>query len=305
MESIITGILSAGCVSGVLFGMYEYRRRKKLYRETDRMLESILEGDPILVSDLKEGEVSALSGKIRKIQEMQEMSVSQAEEEKEKVKSLISNMSHQLKTPLANIRMYEEILREENQDAETREKFLAKMQTQSEKLEWILNSLFKMVKLEQNVMVFEVSMCPIRKTILDAVNLVYEKAARKQIPIKTGYIPDLLLYHNAKWTSEVFANLLENAVKYTGEGGTIQVDLNQYEMYAEIRITDTGMGIRKEEIPRIFQRFYRSKDVENLEGSGIGLYLSRLIAEKEKGYIQVESVYGKGSSFSVFLRMEK
>ena len=109
MESIITGILSAGCVSGVLFGMYEYRRRKKLYRETDRMLESILEGDPILVSDLKEGEVSALSGKIRKIQEMQEMSVSQAEEEKEQVKSLISNMSHQLKTPLANIRMYEEI----------------------------------------------------------------------------------------------------------------------------------------------------------------------------------------------------
>ena len=305
MESIITGILSAGCVSGILFGMYEYRRRKKLYRETDRMLESILEGDPILVSDLKEGEVSALSGKIRKIQEKQEMSVSQAEEEKEQVKSLISNMSHQLKTPLANIRMYEEILREENQDAETREKFLAKMQTQSEKLEWILNSLFKMVKLEQNVMVFEASMCPIQKTILDAVNLVYEKAAKKQIQIKTGYISDLLLYHNAKWTSEVFVNLLENAVKYTGEGGTIQIDLKQYEMYAEIRITDTGMGIRKEEIPRIFQRFYRSKDVENLEGSGIGLYLSRLIAEKEKGYIQVESVYGKGSSFSVFLRMEK
>lgn len=305
MESIITGILSAGCVSGILFGMYEYRRRKKLYRETDRMLESILEGDPILVSDLKEGEVSALSGKIRKIQEMQEMSVSQAEEEKEQVKSLISNMSHQLKTPLANIRMYEEILRKENQDAETREKFLEKMQTQSEKLEWILNSLFKMVKLEQNVMVFEASMCPIQKTILDAVNLVYEKAAKKQILIKTGYISDLLLYHNAKWTSEVFVNLLENAVKYTGEGGTIQIDLKQYEMYAEIRITDTGMGIRKEEIPRIFQRFYRSKDVENLEGSGIGLYLSRLIAEKEKGYIQVESVYGKGSSFSVFLRMEK
>ena len=215
------------------------------------------------------------------------MSVSQAEEEKEQVKSLISNMSHQLKTPLANIRMYEEILREENQDAETREKFLAKMQTQSEKLEWILNSLFKMVKLEQNVMVFEVSMCPIRKTILDAVNLVYEKAARKQIPIKTGYIPDLFLYHNAKWTSEVFANLLENAVKYTSEGGAIQIDLKQYEMYAEIRITDTGIGIRKEEMPRIFQRFYRSKDVENLEGSGIGLYLSRLIAEKELSLIHI------------------
>ena len=126
MESIITGILSAGCVSGVLFGMYEYRRRKKLYRETDRMLESILEGDPILVSDLKEGEVSALSGKIRKIQEMQEMSVSQAEEEKEQVKSLISNMSHQLKTPLANIRMYEEILRKKTRTRRQEKSFWQK-----------------------------------------------------------------------------------------------------------------------------------------------------------------------------------
>ena len=147
-------------------------------------------------------------------------------------------------------------------------------------------------------------MCPIRKTILEAVNLVYEKAVRKQVQIKTGYIPDMLVYHNAKWTAEIFVNLLENAVKYTREGGQIRIDLRQYEMYAEIRITDTGMGIRKEEIPRIFQRFYRSKDAENLEGSGIGLYLSRLIAEKEKGYLQVESVYGKGSCFSVFLRME-
>ena len=284
---------------------YSIYQKRKTYRLIDRLLDSVLNREMIAASDVEEGEYSALVSKIKQIQEVLDNHVNSAEQEKEQVKSLISNMSHQLKTPLANIRMYEEILREENQDAETREKFLAKMQTQSEKLEWILNSLFKMVKLEQNVMVFEVSMCPIRKTILDAVNLVYEKAARKQIPIKTGYIPDLFLYHNAKWTSEVFANLLENAVKYTSEGGAIQIDLKQYEMYAEIRITDTGIGIRKEEMPRIFQRFYRSKDVENLEGSGIGLYLSRLIAEKEKGYIQVESVYGKGSCFSVFLRMEK
>lgn len=304
MELIVTGILAAGGAAGILFGIYERRKQKRLYRETDRMLESVLDGNPVFVSDLEEGELSALSGKISKIQAMQEMSVSQAEREKEQVKRLISNLSHQLKTPLANIRMYEELLMEDNQDAETQKKFLTKMQIQSEKLEWILNSLFKMVKLEQNVIVFEASMCPIRKTILEAVNLVYEKAVRKQVQIKTGYIPDMLVYHNVKWTAEIFVNLLENAVKYTWEGGQIRIDLRQYEMYAEIRITDTGMGIRKEEIPRIFQRFYRSKDAENLEGSGIGLYLSRLIAEKEKGYLQVESVYGKGSCFSVFLRME-
>ena len=302
MESIITGILSAGCVSGVLFGMYEYRRRKKLYRETDRMLESILEGDPILVSDLKEGEVSALSGKIRKIQEMQEMSVSQAEEEKEQVKSLISNMSHQLKTPLANIRMYEEILREENQDAETREKFLAKMQTQSEKLEWILNSLFKMVKLEQGVLSFEAENLGIKDTIRNAVSGVYEKAEKKGMEICTESFEDRYLYHNRPWTAEAIENILENAVKYSPENSKIRITLEGFEMYTRIGIQDQGMGIPKKEQSRIFHRFYRGKNAENFEGSGIGLYLTRLILEMEKGYITVESAPGKGSTFFLYLQ---
>lgn len=304
MEMIQMVLLAAVGVMGTAFGMYERWKRKRLYQKTDAMLESVLEKQEVSVSDLKEGEISALAGKIRRIQEQQELSVQLAEEEKEQVKSLISNLSHQLKTPLANIKMYEEILLEEP-DAAARHQFLEKMKKQSEKLEWILNSLFKMVKLEQNVILFEAEMAPIRKTIQEAVSLIYEKAAQKQIQIQMGEIPDLLLYHNQKWTAEVFANLLENAVKYTKEGGLIQIDLHQYEMYAQIQIKDNGMGIRAEEYPLIFQRFYRSKDAGNLEGSGIGLYLSKLIAEKEKGYLQVESVYGKGSCFSVFLKLEK
>ena len=175
------------------------------------------------------------------------------------------------------------------------------MQTQSEKLEWILNSLFKMVKLEQNVMVFEVSMCPIRKTILDAVNLVYEKAARKQIPIKTGYIPDLFLYHNAKWTSEVFANLLENAVKYTSEGGAIQIDLKQYEMYAEIRITDTGIGIPANEQKKMFKSLFRGNNAINLQitGSGIGMLLTYKLIKSHAGKISMSSIENVGTTFKL------
>lgn len=101
---------------------------------------------------------------------------------------------------------------------------------------------------------------------------------------------------------EVFVNLLENAVKYTQEGGRIFITVHPYEIYTEIRISDNGRGIRQEELTDIFKRFYRSPEVENLEGSGIGLYLSNLILEKEKGYITVTSEYGKGSSFSVFLQ---
>ena len=101
---------------------------------------------------------------------------------------------------------------------------------------------------------------------------------------------------------EVFVNLLENAMKYTEKGGSISIRVKAYELYTEIQISDNGRGIRQEELTDIFKRFYRSPEVENMEGSGIGLYLANLILEKEKGYITVLSEYGKGSCFSVFLQ---
>ena len=225
-----------------------------------------------------------------------------AEEEKEQVKSQISNMSHQLKTPLAGLMMYREMLEEEGLDDRTRKKFLQKMKQQSEKLDWILQSLFKMVNLEQGAVVFEAEPLPIKETILDAVTAVLDKADKKGIEITTEPFADQTLWHNRKWTAEVLVNLLENAVKYTETGGQITIAVRPMELYTEIAVADTGMGIREEELPEIFKRFYRSRDVENLEGSGIGLYLSRLILEHEKGYLTAASQPGRGSVFSVFLQ---
>lgn len=284
-----------------------HRKKSALYHSVDRMMDELLDDKEIMLTDLKEGEISALAGKAKRLQEKLTVEIGQAEREKEQVKSLISNMSHQLKTPLANIMMYEEILSgddgsQEEICATERKKFLHKMKNQSEKVEWILNSLFKMVKLEQNVIVFEAEPNLIRRTLLDAVNLVYEKAQKKQIEIETEYFPDCSLFHNPKWTTEVFANILENAVKYTPEYGKITIGMRRFEMYSEIWIRDTGIGIQEEELTEIFKRFYRSREVENVDGSGIGLYLSKLILEKEKGYMNVASRIGEGSCFSVFLQ---
>lgn len=297
-------VLAAVCASAAWIF---YRQKRRLYRSVTKMLDELLDDKAVTLTDLKEGEISALAGRAKRLSEKLQFEISQAEQEKEQVKSLISNMSHQLKTPLANIMMYEEILTSEGSDGtelsrKEQKKFLGKMHIQSEKVNWILNSLFKMVKLEQNVIVFEAGPNLIRKTILDAVNLIYEKAQAKEIGIETEYFPDCSLFHNPKWTTEVFANLLENAVKYTPRGGRITIGMNRLEMYTEIWIQDTGIGIAPEELPKIFQRFYRSPDVENLEGSGIGLYLSKLILEKEKGYMNVASRKGEGSCFSVFLQ---
>ena len=149
-------------------------------------------------------------------------------------------------------------------------------------------------------------MYPIRNTIMQAMDSVALKAANKDIEIiATEEISDVKVYHNFKWTREVFENILENAIKYSPCKSIIKISIEQLETYTKISIEDSGIGIRDEEYVKIFQRFYRSKDVENAEGSGIGLYLCRLILENEKGSITVKSQYGKGSVFSVFLLNEK
>lgn len=288
-------ILSYGC-------LYMWKRNRKMYRVIDRMMDEILDGKKISESDIKEGEISALASKTKRIQQKVDFGLKSAEEEKEQVKRLISNMSHQLKTPLAGLMLYRELLEDDSLDMAARKKFLAKMKYQTEKIDWILQSLFKMINLEQGAIVFEAESLPIKATIQDAVSAVFDKAYKKKIRILTEMFQDRKLWHNKKWTAEVLTNLLENAIKYTKAGGTIHLSVHPMEVYTELRIQDTGIGIRQTELTQIFQRFYRSKDVEHIEGSGIGLYLSRLILEQEKGYIMVHSNLGEGSTFSVFLQ---
>lgn len=281
------------------WSIYEKRRT---YRRVDELLDRVLNQEVIVDSDVKEGEYSALVSKIKQIQDVLENHARSAETEKKQVKSLVSNMSHQLKTPLANLSLYAEILGKNELSQERKNEFFSKMQKQIEKLSWMVESLSKMVKLEQNLDDFEVKNTKIRQTILEAVDTVYEKLEKKEIHFDMESFEDRFLYHNRKWTVEVLVNLLENAMKYTERGGFISIRVKAYEFYTEIQISDNGRGIRQEELTDIFKRFYRSPEVENIEGSGIGLYLSNLILEKEKGYITVVSEYGKGSCFSVFLQ---
>lgn len=298
----MTGILAVFCaVMGGLAVLYR-KKYKNLYQTIDTMLEEVLSERKITQSALREGEKSALAGKMLRLQEKLDLEISHAQMEKEQVKSLISNMSHQLKTPLANVVMYEEILEAGVEEAETQREFQRRLKEQTRKLDWILQSLFKMVKLEQGVLSFEAENLGIKDTIRNAVSGVYEKAEKKGMEICTESFEDRYLYHNRPWTAEAIENILENAVKYSPENSKIRITLEGFEMYTRIGIQDQGMGIPKKEQSRIFHRFYRGKNAENFEGSGIGLYLTRLILEMEKGYITVESAQGKGSTFFLYLQ---
>lgn len=266
---VVLAIITVIAVIWLIVEKYKYR---KIYYKINQIMDDILEQRKIEISDLEEGELSAFAGKAKRIQEKIELEVDSAKTEKDQIKSLISNLSHQLKTPLSNVMMYRELL-EEELPKEQRGRFLRKMQVQLNKIEWILQSLFKMVRLEQGAIQFEIEPQGIRDTILGAVNTVYEKAEQKQILIVTDSFKDTLLYHNRKWTMEVLNNILENAVKYSKEQTQIKIEVYPLELFTEIRITDQGIGIKKAEQTEIFKRFYRSKEVEQKEGSGIGLYL--------------------------------
>ncbi len=295
----VSFILAALLAAAVGYAIYKNR---KMYRLIDSLLDCVLSQEKISFSDIKEGELSAVVHKIKRIQEVLGRQAERAEEEKEQVKSLVSNMSHQLKTPLANLSVYTDILCSHELDAQKKGETAEKIKKQVEKLDWMISSLTKMMRLEQGVIVFEAEKLSIRKTILDAVDMVYEKIEKKEITLISEPYDDIVLLHNRRWTAEVFVNILENAVKYTEQGGTIRIRVYPYEMCTEIQFIDNGCGIHEEEMTEIFQRFYRSREVSHIEGSGIGLYLSNLILEKEKGYLIVRSVYGEGSCFSVFLR---
>ena len=130
---------------------------------------------------------------------------------------------------------------------------------------------------------------------------MYAQAREKDIELEAGPFTECFPVHNPKWTAEAMGNILENAVKYSPAGSTVKIEVRPLEMYVQVNIRDQGPGIPERDFNKIFQRFYRGSQVEQEEGTGLGLYLAQLILQKEKGYITVFSREGQGSCFSLFL----
>ncbi|WP_160558668.1 sensor histidine kinase [Parablautia muri] len=227
----------------------------------------------------------------------------QAVGEKDRVMELISDLSHQLRTPLSNIVMNTELLQDPliGGDEDKRREFLAHTKSQADKMQWLMADLLKTSKLENGMIRFEAGNHGVKGTIARALGSVYAQAAGKNMQLIVEEFQDFDLYHNPKWTAEAMANILENAVKYSPDGSSIRITLTKLDIYTKIMIADEGIGISEKEYNLIFKRFYRGREVEQQEGSGLGLYLAQLILQQEKGYITVASKKGCGSRFSLFL----
>ncbi len=225
-------------------------------------------------------------------------------EEGEEMKSLITDITHQLRTPLANLNMYNGMLADEALPPDKRAEFARVARDQTEKLTWLMDSLVKLSRLESGIIEIRVERRNIVDTVLEAIKTVYPAAEEKGLNISfEGSVPVPLL-HDSKWTGEAIGNVLDNAIKYTPAGGKIKVTVERYEMFARIDIADSGCGIPEAELAKVFQRFFRGASSTDTQGVGVGLYLTRKIVTEQGGYMKASSEPGGGSVFSLFLPVD-
>ena len=222
--------------------------------------------------------------------------------QKDQISALISDISHQTKTPVANLQLYAQLLSEQPLTPQGKD-CAAAISAQAEKLQTLIEALVKTSRLETGILSLHPQSGEISPVVERSCTQYVPKAAEKGITLTVGLTEGSAVF-DCKWTEEAVCNLLDNAVKYTPSSGTVTVEVKNYELFSAVRVTDTGPGISEAEQAKIFGRFYRASGAWQTEGVGIGLYLTRQIAEKQGGYVKVESTPGMGSTFSLYIPRE-
>lgn len=273
-------------------------RTRRVLKSLDRMLDKAVRGE-FKERNFDESMQSAVETKLAHYLEASTVSAQNLQNEKDKISTLIADISHQTKTPVANILLYAQLLAEQELTPEG-SRCAAALEEQAKKLQSLIEALVKTSRLETGVLALHPAAGPLRPMLEGVVAQFAPKAGEKGVSLALRPT-DAAAVFDAKWTGEAVCNLLDNAIKYTPAGGGVVVDVVSYEMFCRINVADTGPGIPEEEQAKVFQRFYRSAAARQAEGVGIGLYLARQIAEGQGGYIKVFSRPGGGTKFSLYL----
>ena len=267
-----------------------------------RTIDDMLDGTtPLPQIYVEENLFYKINHRLLRLYEVMQENRERVAKDRADLQELISDISHQVKTPIANLQMVNATLLEQSVPEEKRQEFLQASGGQLDKLNFLMQAMIKTSRLETGVISLDRKTQPLYDTLAAALGGILLNAEKKNIQVSVDCPSDLTLAHDRKWTSEALFNILDNAVKYTPEGGTIRVAVENWELYAKIDITDSGKGIAENRQGMIFKRFYREEEIHDVDGIGIGLYLAREIVTMQGGYIKVTSAPGYGSTFSVFL----
>lgn len=277
------------------------RELSSMYKRIGDVVSNITMGDFKKIDGVyEEGELAILANSINYMGERANNSIVMLEEEREKLKAYLEDISHQLKTPLSSLVMFNDLMREnENMPYKDRIKFLDKCEEQLSRMEWLIMNLLKVGRLEAGVINFNREVQPLRDTIELAISSLIGEAERKNQRLLLEGELDAEIIHDRDWLSEGISNIVKNAIEHTGEGGTIKIKVDKGPIITKINIIDNGPGIPKEMQDKVFKRFYKGEASINPKSIGIGLYISNSIVKELGGEIKLISEVGKGTTFSI------
>ncbi len=295
------GVLGLVALAALLLGLWLWLDARRTVRRLDRMLSTAIDGG-FGEESFDESAPSALESRMARFLNGSARSLRGVQRQRESIQRLLSDISHQTKTPLANLKLYSSLLMEEELTPRQREQAQVIFQ-QSEKLSFLIETLVKLSRLETDVLAVTPKLQPLAPLLERAASQAKAAAEQKGIALQLHLQQqaEMKALYDLRWTAEALGNLLDNAVKYTPPGGCIQVSTIPYELFCRIDVRDNGIGIAEEEQAQIFGRFYRGRQVREQEGLGIGLYLAREIVQKQGGYLKLSSRPGQGSTFSLYL----
>lgn len=287
-------------------------RSSKTVSRLDQMLTDAINGH-FVESAYDETELSRLESRFRQYLVSKETAVGKIDAERMAIKGLVTDISHQTKTPLANVLLYTQLLEEQCSD-ESVAPYIRQIRIHAEKLEFLIQALIKISRLESGMVELHPHETPVAPLLEQALAQAKGRAEAKNIEIELVFdekpeenvspeeaAGSIRAFYDLRWTVEALGNLLDNAVKYSPAESRITVKVRVFEMFVCISVADEGPGIAEEEQAQIFERFYRGRNALGEEGSGVGLYLTRMILQKEQGYIKVASGKERGSCFSMYL----
>ena len=301
---LLAGLLLTACALFWMFllTLFFAKRLSQFTSDLCQTMDSMISGgeEPARAED-RETIFARISYRLSRLYGILQENRRKVDEERRELQTLVSDISHQVKTPVANLKMVTDTLLAKPVTEQERRDFLQGIRSQTDKLEFLVQSMGKASRLETGAITLEKKDVPLLDTLAQAMSDIVYGAEQKGISVEVQCPDDLRVSHDSKWTAEALFNLLDNAVKYTPAGGRISVSVERWEMYVKLDVTDTGKGIPESRQAAIFRRFYREEEVHDQPGVGIGLYLAREIVTRQGGYIKVTSEPGRGSTFSVFL----
>lgn len=296
--SVLCLLLAGG---GVIFGLVQWLRARRQLAQMDRMLDRALEGQ-FQETTFDESAPSALEAKLARFLNGSAASARGLAEERGKIAALIADISHQTKTPIANILLYASLLAEGELSPEQAAQ-AATLSRQAEKLSFLIQALVKASRLETGIITTAPEPQPVGPLLEGALAQARPQAEAKGLTLAAEPCGAAARF-DRKWTAEALFNVVDNAVKYTPAGGRVTLSAVPLGQFCRLDVSDTGIGIPEEEQGRIFGRFYRGGAVRAEEGVGIGLYLVREILRRQGGYVKVASHPGQGTTFSLYLPRE-